>query len=51
MTQEECRVEWNKLKAEIILRIREIDKETPAHPQVEPEWWVDMMDVLNQLKR
>lgn len=39
--------DWEKLRMEIIERIRVIDNNTPAiNGLIEPRWWLHMMHVL-----
>ncbi len=41
--------EWEKLKQEFILKIKELDDKTPWS-ETEPKWWLDMMEVRHILE-
>jgi len=43
-TQDECHKEWNQLRQEILIKIEQIDQDTPFS-ETEPKWWLEMSNV------
>lgn len=40
---------WEKLKDDMLVKIKELNDITPWVPTEPPEWWFDMMDPLQKL--
>lgn len=51
VTQDQCKAEWQKLKAEMLERIDRLDRQTPEGPTTEPQWWLDMMEIDRLLRK
>lgn len=45
MTQDKCKERFAETMRQLAIDLDKIDKETPATPTTEPDWWVDMMDI------
>lgn len=43
-TQESCQIRFGEAMARLARELDQIDQDTPATPETEPEWWVRMMD-------
>ncbi len=48
-TQDGQRDKWLDLAKKTLAQIQAIDKDTPATPTEEPEWWVQMNGVRRKL--
>lgn len=42
--------QWSDLKAQVLTEIQQIDNNT-KWSEVEPEWWLEMMDVQRLLQK